>query len=79
MGHTTVRNASEAENLVGDLDHRLHLGNIVDAHDVSSSQDSRRDGRRSRALKQRLNRRFGGLRQKRLARGTYGDWKLQGR
>jgi hypothetical protein len=79
VGHTTVRNANEAENLVSDLDHRFHFRDIVDPHDVSASEDSRRDGRRSRALKQRLNRRFGGLRQKRLARGTYGDWKLQGR
>jgi len=79
VGRTTVRNASEAENLVRHLDYRLHLGNIVDAHDVSASQDSRRDGRRGCALQKRLNRRFRGLRQKRLARRAYCDRKLQGR
>src|SRR5579872_390195 len=66
-GHTTVRSASEAEDLVGNLDHGFHRGHIVDADYVRAAQDRGGDGGRGGAFQQL----FGGLiglRQKRFAR-----------
>src|SRR5271170_3447597 len=47
---TTVRSASEAENLIGQQRRSLHLNHVVDANHVRAAQNGRRNGGRGRAL-----------------------------